>query len=146
MKDINIQIENLRFGKAYYLCKPPKFPSYHINIVEHNDLYDAFKRGEYALEEGNNTSYVYVGPDEEHRKWSSHYDESCFKSETSEYAVAAFQYNEHEQRYELNVFRWNELLDLKDDSILENFWKLVKMVNASGIFEYDNIKPDYLDE
>lgn len=140
MKNVNIRIGNLKFGKATYIGKPPKFPTYHIDVIERNKHYDEFKKG-YFTKVGLD-KYRYTGPDKERRDWTCQYDKSCFENEEVAWACAAFEYNPDHEVYELNFFRWHELIASKFDEANINLLPLLLAINASGVFDSENLVPD----
>ena len=144
MKNVKIRIGNLRFGVAPYLGgNVPEFPVYHIDVVEKNQDYFDFQKGYFVEDKKEPGQYRYNGPDEEKRKWSGLYDKSCFQNEECAWAVAECKYNEEDNVYELNFFRWRELLDPKYIEHRKDFWRMLAAINESGIFDYP-IKCDEL--
>ena len=135
MKNVQIRIGNLKFGKATYIGEEPEMPAYHIDVIERNENYFYFKKGYFIEDDQQPGHYRYNGPNEQKREWTCLYDKSCFENEEYSWAVAAFEYNKRENCYELNLFRWSELLDDKYAQHREDFWKLLKAINDSGIFD-----------
>lgn len=135
MKNVKIRIGNLKFGEATYVGEKPEFPAYLIDVVEKNRDYEDFKKGYFVEDEKEPGMYHYNGPDEK-RKWIGLYDKSCFENEEVSWAIAAFHYNKKDNTYELDFFRWNDFLEDKYKEHREDFWRLLRAIDESGIFEY----------
>lgn len=135
MKNVQIRIGNLKFGEATYVGEKPEFPVYFIDVVEKNRDYEDFKKGYFVEDEKEPGMYHYNGPDEK-RKWIGLYDKSCFQNEECAWAVAECRYNEQDNVYEMNFFRWRELLDPKYVEHRKDFWRMLAAINESGIFDY----------
>jgi len=142
MKNVKIRIGNLKFGQACYLGGKPKYPSYHIDVIEPNSYYYEFQKGYFEPIPDIPDHFRYVGPNEDRRNLNSTYEKSCFEGKENSWAIAQFNYNPEDGSYDFDFFRWNEFLDKKLESYREDFWKLLKAIDDSGIFEYDNIEPD----
>ena len=143
MKNVEIRIGNLKFGKATYLGgKSPAFPAYLIDVVEPNTFYFDFKKGYFEQDPNEKDNYLYVGPDETRKAFTCKYHKSCFKNKESSWAVASFNYNEKEERYDLDFFRWETFIDKQYDSLRNDFWKMLMAISETGIFDPDNIKSD----
>ena len=112
---INIRIENLRIRKATYINEEPKHPSYHIEKWETNSYYgneDKFiKEGEY-----------YMHPDDAYKCIRIH--KSCFKHPETCYAIASFNWDDHEEIYELHFISDRPLHLSKEER--EIFWQLIE--------------------
>ena len=134
MKKVKIRIGNMQFGVATYVGDAPEHPAYLIDVVEKNQDYFDFKNGLFVEDEKEPGMYRYNGPDEK-RQWLGLYDKSCFEHEEVSWAVAAFHYNEKNNRYELDFFRWNEFLDEKYKEHREDFWRILRTIDESGIFD-----------
>ena len=135
MKTVKIRIGNLKFGEATYVGNAPEHPVYLIDVIEKNQDYFDFKRGYFVEDKEQPEHYRYNGPDEKRKEWTCLYDKSCFVNEEVSWAIAAFHYNEKNNCYELDFFRWNEFLDEKYKEHREDFWRLLKAIDEFGIFE-----------
>lgn len=143
MKNVKIRIGNLKFGKATYLGgKSPAFPAYLIDVIEPNNFFFEFKKGYYEQDPNEKDYYRYVGPDEVRKTFTCKYHKSCFKGMESSWAIAAFRYDEQHGTYDLDFFRWETFAESKYDGFRDDFWKMLKTISDSGIFDPDNIKPD----
>lgn len=137
MKNVKIRIGNLKFGEAVYLGPKPEHPSFHIDVIEKNQDYFDFQKGYFVEDKERPGEYHYNGPDEERKKWAAqtYHNKACFENPETCWAVASFDYNEKEKAYDLNFFRWDSFLDDVYKEHREDFWRLLKAINESGIFE-----------
>ena len=113
---INKRIGALQLRKAPYLGEEPEHPSYHINKWETNPYYgneDKF------VDEGDYYRY----PDDAYRCIRIH--KSCFKSPESCYSIASFDWDDHEEIYELR-FVGDRPIHLSHEE-REIFWQLIEL-------------------
>ena len=119
------RIENLEFRRATYLLPEdewPKKPSYHIDYwydnpyYYHKDDYELNERGDYYVKKTDDPAY---------QNFKIH--KSCFEHKESCYAIASFDYDEHEDFYELH-FIGDRPLELTEEE-RKVFWELIKYGN-----------------
>lgn len=113
---INKRIGNLQLRKATYLGKEPEHVSYHIEKWEPNGYYgneDKF------IDEGDYYRY----PDDDYRFVRIH--KSCFKHPETCYSVATFEWDDHEEIYELHFVVDRPLHLSKEER--EIFWQLIEL-------------------
>lgn len=115
-----IRIDNLEFREAKYLSDSPEHPSYNIDYWYENTNY------------GTEDQYETDG--EWYWKSDSPYirkHKSCFKHPESCFTIASFNYDEHEQDYELKFvgYRPIELFE-KDKDFAERFFKIIQIGNS----------------
>lgn len=107
------RIDNLEFRKASYLCKEPEHPSYHISKWETNGYYgheDKYiKDGDYYRDPRDEYNFVRI-------------HKSCFKYPETSYAIASFNWDDHEDIYELHFVGDRPLCLSKEER--EIFWQL----------------------
>lgn len=113
---INKRIGALQLRKASYLGEEPEHPSYHIDKWEPNTYY------------GNEDKFVDMGdyytyPD--NRYIDIRISKSCFKHPENSYAVASFDYDDHEEAYELRFVSDRPVYLTHDEKDI--FWDLVEM-------------------
>jgi hypothetical protein len=106
------RIGNLEFRKATYLCEEPEHPSYHIDYWYPNADYGTEK--EYNIDE---TGEWYYKEDFSCRK-----HKSCFKYPESCFAIASFDYDKHEDFYELHFI--GDRPKCLSEKEREIFWEL----------------------
>ena len=110
------RIKDLELGEATYLLPReewPEHPSYHIDYWHPNCYY------------GNEDKYIkdgdwYLIPDLQCCK--IHKD--CFKNPEARFAIASFDYNKHEEVYELHFVGDRPLSIPKE--LRDTFWELVE--------------------
>jgi hypothetical protein len=112
---IKIRLGNLELRKAVYICKEPKYPSYHIDKWEPNKYY---KQEREYIKDGD-----YYRPKDSY-KYRIH--KNCFKNPETCYSVASF-HRDKEGFYELR-FICDRPLNLSKEE-REIFWKLVSIGN-----------------
>jgi hypothetical protein len=113
---VNKRIGNLQLRKAVCLGKEPDHVSYHINKWEPNGYY------------GNEAKFVDEGdyyryPDDEYNFVRIH--KSCFKNPETCYAIASFDWDDHEEIYELRFVGDRPLYLSKEER--EIFWQLIEL-------------------
>ena len=118
---MNKRIGNLEFRPASYLLpkdKWPEKPAYHIDIWYPNGYYGREKD---FIEDGE----FYLYPDMPNCR--IHKD--CFKSKESCMAIASFNYNEHEEFYELSFVGDRPIHYLDTPELREDFFELIQYGN-----------------
>ena len=118
------RIGNLEFRKATYLLPKkdwPKNPAYNIDYWYPNPYYG--KEDEYELD-----PLGYYTPKDNPARISP----NCFKNEQSCFAIASFEYDEHEGIYELRFIE-NRPLCLNEEE-RKAFWELIE-------YGYKALKP-----
>lgn len=124
LNNLDIRIENLRLKKACYIGEEPEMPSIHIDKIEpnsyygHEDDYEWSEDGESAFWKNNETGETH---------YNMRINKSCFENPESCFAIASFDYDEHEDFYELH-FVGDRPLDL-DENEREVFWNIIKIGN-----------------
>lgn len=118
-KEFKLRIGNLGISKAGYLCEEPSHPSYHINKFQKNPHYG--KEDEYEWSEDGSYAYKPESP-----YWRI--NKSCFEHPETCYAIAEFEYDEHEDFYEIR-FVGDRPFDLNEEE-REIFWDLLQTGNA----------------
>lgn len=113
---INKRIGALQLRKASYLGEEPEHPSYHINKWETNPYY------------GNEDKFIdhgdyYAYPNEAYACIRIH--KSCFKYPETSYAIASFDWDDHEEAYELRFVGDRPVYLTKEEKDI--FWDLVEM-------------------
>lgn len=114
------RIGNLEFTPASYLLpkdKWPKNPSWHIDYWYPNEYYG--RESEYE-KEGD----WYRDP----KLGFSRIHKSCFKNPESCFAIASFDYDEHEHFYEVHFILDRPITSLSSEEQII-FWELLKYGN-----------------
>ena len=117
------RINNLEFKPASYLLpknKWPDHPAWDIVKWYPNEYYN--KQDEFIPIKGDPKFYQHP----EFTFCKVHKD--CFKYPETCYSIATFEYDEHENFYELH-FVCDRPLDLNEDEI-KTFWELIKFGNT----------------
>lgn len=117
------RINNLEFKHASYLLPKDKWPDYPAwDIVKWypNEYYN--KQDEFIPIKGDPKFYQHP----EFTFCKVHKD--CFKYPETCYSIATFEYDKHEDFYELH-FVCDRPLDLNEDEI-KTFWELIKFGNT----------------
>lgn len=117
------RINNLEFKHASYLLPKDKWPDYPAwDIVKWypNEYYN--KQDEFIPIKGDPKFYQHP----EFTFCKIHKD--CFKYPETCYSIATFEYDKHENFYELH-FVCDRPLDLNEDEI-KTFWELIKFGNT----------------
>ncbi len=109
-----MRIKNLSFQKASYLCKPPEHIGYQICKWEPNGYYQ--RESEFTKVDSD----FYCYPNNPYCK----VHKNCFKHPETNYAIACFKYNEHEECYELEFVGDRPMNLTKEER--EIFWKLLE--------------------
>lgn len=111
------RINNLQFSICSYLGNMPENPSWEVRLYYPNSYYgresDFIKDGDYYRPNDSDT-YRFV---------RIHKD--CFKKEESCYTLAIFNYDSHEDFWELH-FVGDRPLDLNEQE-RQDFWKVVEI-------------------
>ena len=115
-KPMNLRIKNLSFNPCGYLGDKPEKYSWAIDYWYPNPYYN--KENDF-IKEGDH--YLYPDPP----KCRVH--KSCFKNKECRYTIATFDYDSHEDFYELH-FCMDRPLSLNDEE-RDIFWKLIKYGN-----------------
>lgn len=84
---------NLEFTKSSYFREPPEHIGYSIIKWEPNNYYG---RESEFIKDGE-----FYHPNDEHYEFV-HIHRSCFKSPETSYAIASWDWNEHEECYDLS--------------------------------------------
>lgn len=120
----NKRIEDLEFSPASYLLpkeKWPKNPAWQIILWYPNSYYG--RDNEYP-EDSNDNSYRI------HPEYPSHrIHKSCFKNPECCFTIASFEYNKHEEFYELQFCGDRPIEYLNTPEKREIFWELLKYGN-----------------
>ena len=111
---INKRIENLQLCKASYLGETPEHPSYHIDLWKPNEYYGKehmfIKDGDYYKHKEPEYSFCRI-------------HKLCFKNPEVCFAIASFDYDEHEDVYELHFIGDRPLqLNAEERTV---FWDLI---------------------
>lgn len=123
------RIDNLEFRKATYLGDEPKNPSYSIDMWCANQYY------------GHDNEYPEHQLDNSYRtdpKYPFHrIHKSCFKHPEYCFTIASFNYDSHENFYELHFCGDRPIEYLNTPEKREIFWELVKY-GDSKLNNYNN--------
>jgi hypothetical protein len=111
------RIGSLGFSKASYLCEEPEYPAYHIDMWYDNDYYGREKE----FPEDPIDSNFRVHP--EIPNFRIH--KSCFKHKETSFAIAAFEYDAHEDYYRIEFIGNRPLEYLNTPELRETFWELL---------------------
>lgn len=112
---IDKRIGALQLRKASYLGEEPEHPSYHISKWEANSY---FGNEHMFIEEGDYYRY----PDD--RYASIRINKSCFKHPEVCYTIASFEWDDHEEAYELRFTCDRPLYLTKEEKDI--FWDLAE--------------------
>ena len=119
MKELKrLKIGCLEIRKASYPCEEPENPAYSIDLWYDNPNYG--KESEY-IKEGD---WYYPKDSEGFSNKSIRHHKSCFAHKETYFPIASFEYNKHEDIYELR-FICDRPMCLNEDQI-KQFWKLIK--------------------
>lgn len=124
IKKIDLRLGNIGLKKASYIGEEPSIPSIHVVKYENNRYYgneQKYKWSEdglhaYKIDENGNID----------KRFSIH--KSCFLHPETCFTLASFDYDEHEDFFEIR-FCGDRPLDL-DSEERDLFWKILRMGNA----------------
>lgn len=124
IKKIDLRLGNIGLEKACYLGEEPSIPSIQVVKYENNRYYGNEQK--YKWSEDGKHAYKIDENGNIDERFSVH--KSCFRNPETCFVLASFDYDEHEDFFELR-FCGDRPLDL-DSEELDLFWKILRMGNA----------------
>ena len=124
IKKIDLRLGNIGLKKASYIGEEPSIPSIQVVKYQKNRYYGNEQK--YKWSEDGEHAYEIDEDGNIDKRRSIH--KSCFRNPETNFALASFEYDEHEDFFELH-FCGDRPLDL-DSEERDLFWKILRMGNA----------------